>query len=72
MKPIGTQAEQIRNIMDGSYANLVEQKTKKRLNGFVVGLIGGIVLGALTRQNTLVVGLIGGAIGFVVGNKTEE
>jgi hypothetical protein len=72
MKPLGTQAEQIRNIMDGSYANMVEERTKKRINGFVLGMIGGIFLGALTRQNTIVVGLIGGVIGFVVGNKKEE
>ena len=67
----GSQSKQIQAIMGGSYANMVEDKVMGRTKGFVVGLIGGVLLGALTRQNSVVTGVIGGIIGFLVSNKNE-
>lgn len=67
----GSQSKQISAIMGGSYANMVEDKVMNRTKGFAVGMIGGVLLGALTRQNSVVTGVIGGIIGFLVSNKNE-
>ena len=57
--------------MQGSYANYVSEASYARLNGALLGGIGGILLGGVLRQNALMVGLIGAIIGFVVSNKSE-
>jgi hypothetical protein len=67
----GSQSKQINAIMGGSYANMIEDKVMGRTKGFAIGLIGGVILGALTRQNSVVTGIIGGIIGFLVSNKSE-
>lgn len=65
MKPIGTQSQQIRAILDGDYANMVTDYNKKRFTGIIVGAVVGIFLGTILKQNAIVVGLIGGAVGYV-------
>ena len=65
MKPIGTQSQQIRAILDGDYANMVTNYNKKRFTGIIVGAVVGIFLGTILKQNAIVVGLIGGAVGYV-------
>jgi uncharacterized membrane protein len=65
----GTQQQKIRAVMNGSYANMVTEDVNKRLRTSAIGLIGGIVLGAVSGQNAIVTGLIGGVIGYVVGHK---
>ena len=65
MKPIGTQSQQIRSILDGDYANMVTNYNKKRFTGIIVGAVVGIFLGTILKQNAIVVGLIGGAVGYV-------
>ena len=67
----GSQSKQINAIMGGNYANMIEDKVMGRTKGFMIGLIGGVVLGALARQNSVVTGIIGGVIGFLVSNKSE-
>jgi len=67
----GSQSKQINAIMGGSYANMIEDKVMGRTKGFAIGFIGGVILGALTRQNSVVTGVIGGIIGFLVSNKSE-
>ena len=67
----GSQSKQINAIMRGNYANMIEDKVMGRTKGFMIGLIGGVVLGALARQNSVVTGIIGGVIGFLVSNKSE-
>lgn len=70
-KAIGSQAKQIQAVMNGSYANMVEDAVLGRTKGLVVGLIGGVIIGALLKQNSLITGAIGGAIGYFVTNKTQ-
>jgi hypothetical protein len=70
-KAIGSQTKQIQAVMNGSYANMVEDAVLGRTKGLVVGLIGGVILGALLKQNSLITGAIGGAIGYFVTNKTQ-
>ena len=65
MKPIGTQSQQIRAILDGDYANMVTNYNKKRFTGIIVGAVVVIFLGTILKQNAIVVGLIGGAVGYV-------
>lgn len=65
MKPIGSQSQQIRAILDGDYANMVTDYNKKRFTGIIVGAVVGIFLGTIMKQNAIVVGLIGGAVGYV-------
>ena len=67
----GSQNDKIRAVMQGSYANYVSETSYARLQGALLGGIGGILLGGVLRQNALMVGLIGAVIGFVVSNKTE-
>jgi hypothetical protein len=50
-KAIGSQTKQIQAVMNGSYANMVEDAVLGRTKGLVVGLIGGVILGALLKQN---------------------
>lgn len=68
----GSQTKKIKAIMDGKYANMISDGTSKRMNGALIGLVGGIILGSLLRQNSLVTGLIGGVIGYVVGNRNAQ
>ena len=70
-KAIGSQTKQIQAVMNGSYANMVEDAVLGRTKGFVVGLIGGVILGALLKQNSLITGAIGGVIGYFVTNKKQ-
>jgi hypothetical protein len=65
MKPIGSQSQQIRAILDGDYANMVTDYNKKRFTGIIVGAVVGVFLGTILKQNAIVVGLIGGAVGYV-------
>lgn len=65
MKPIGSQSQQIRAILDGDYANMVTDYNKKRFTGIIVGAVVGVFLGTVLKQNAIVVGLIGGAVGYV-------
>jgi hypothetical protein len=68
----GSQTEKIRAVMKGNYANMVSESTSKRINGALVGGVGGLILGSLFRQNAIMTGLIGAVIGYVVGNKTSS
>lgn len=70
-RAIGSQTKQIQAVMNGTYANMVEDSVLGRTKGLVVGLIGGVILGALLKQNSLITGAIGGAIGYFVSNKTQ-
>jgi hypothetical protein len=65
MKPIGSQSQQIRAILDGDYANMVTDQNKKKFTGIIVGAVVGVFLGTILKQNAIVVGLIGGAVGYV-------
>jgi hypothetical protein len=65
MKPIGSQSQQIRAILDGDYANMVTDHNKKKFTGIIVGAVVGVFLGTILKQNAIVVGLIGGAVGYV-------
>ena len=65
MKPIGSQSQQIRAILDVDYANMVTDYNKKRFTGIIVGAVVGVFLGTILKQNAIVVGLIGGAVGYV-------
>lgn len=65
----GSQNDKIRAVMNGNYANMVSESTSKRINGALVGGVGGLILGSLLRQNALMTGLIGAIIGYLVGNK---
>lgn len=68
----GSQTEKIRAVMDGKYASMVGDATSKRLNGALMGLVGGLVLGSLLKQNSIMVGIAGGVIGYVIGNRKSE
>lgn len=68
----GSQTKKIKAIMEGSYASMVGEATSNRLRGFLIGGVGGLVLGSLFRQNSLLTGLIGGIIGYIVGNKKSS
>lgn len=70
-RAIGSQNKQIQAVMNGTYANMVEDSVLSKTKGLVVGLIGGVILGALLKQNSLITGAIGGAIGYFVSNKTQ-
>ena len=59
-------------VMDGKYASMVGDATSKRLNGALMGLVGGLVLGSLLKQNSIMVGIAGGVIGYVIGNRKSE
>jgi hypothetical protein len=37
-----------------------------------MGLVGGLILGTLLRQNAIMVGIAGGVIGYVIGNRKSE
>ena len=52
-----------------NYSSMVGESMSKRFNGAIVGFLGGVILGALLRQNALMIGAVGGVIGYVVGNK---
>jgi hypothetical protein len=65
----GSQSAKIRAVMDGKYASMVGESTSKRLNGALTGLIGGLILGTLLRQNAIMVGIAGGIIGYVISNR---
>ena len=58
--------------MDGKYASMVGDATSKRLNGAFMGLIGGLILGTLLKQNAIMVGIAGGVIGYVISNRKSE
>jgi hypothetical protein len=68
----GSQTEKIRAVMDGKYASMVGESTSKRMNGAVMGLVGGLLLGSLLRQNAIMVGIAGGIIGYVIGNRNSD
>lgn len=68
----GSQTEKIRAVMDGKYASMVGDATSKRLNGALMGFVGGLVLGSLLKQNSIMVGIAGGVIGYVIGNRKSE
>jgi hypothetical protein len=68
----GSQTAKIKAVMDGKYASMVGDATSKRLNGALMGLVGGLILGSLLKQNAIMVGLAGGVIGYVIGNKKFE
>lgn len=68
----GSQTDKIRAVMNGKYASMVSESTNKRLNGALMGLVGGLILGTLLRQNAIMVGLAGGVIGYVIGNKKSS
>jgi hypothetical protein len=65
----GSQSDKIKAVMDGKYASMVSESTTKRLNGALMGLVGGLILGTLLRQNAIMVGIAGGVIGYIIGNK---
>lgn len=65
----GSQSAKIKAVMDGKYASMVGESTSKRLNGALTGLIGGLILGTLLRQNAIMVGVAGGVIGYVISNR---
>lgn len=65
----GSQSAKIKAVMDGKYASMVGESTSKRLNGALTGLIGGLILGTLLRQNAIMVGVAGGIIGYVISNR---
>jgi hypothetical protein len=65
MKPIGSQSQQIRAILDGDYANMVTDRNQKKFTGIIVGAVVGVFLGTILKQNAIVVGFIGGAVGYV-------
>jgi hypothetical protein len=65
----GSQSAKIKAVMDGKYASMVGESTSKRLNGALTGLIGGLILGTLLRQNAIMVGIAGGVIGYVISNR---
>jgi hypothetical protein len=67
----GSQTEKIKAVMNGKYASMIGEDTRKRMNGLLVGMIGGLILGSLLRQNAIITGLIGGAVGYIVGNKNS-
>lgn len=69
MNTRGSQTKQIKAIMSGKYANMITEQTQNRMNGAIIGLVGGLILGSLLRQNALMVGLIGGTIGYLLSNK---
>jgi hypothetical protein len=68
----GSQSAKIKAVMDGKYASMVGESTTKRLNGALMGLVGGLILGTLLRQNAIMVGIAGGVIGYVIGNRKSE
>jgi hypothetical protein len=68
----GSQSAKIKAVMDGKYASMVGESTSKRLNGALMGLVGGLILGTLLRQNAIMVGIAGGVIGYVIGNRKSE
>jgi hypothetical protein len=68
----GSQTEKIKAVMNGKYASMISDDTRKRMNGLLVGMIGGLILGSLLRQNAIITGLIGGAVGYIVGNKNSS
>ena len=68
----GSQTKKIKAVMEGSYASMVTESTTNRLRGFIIGGVGGLILGSLFRQNSMVTGLIGGIVGYVVGNKQSS
>jgi len=68
----GSQTEKIKAVMDGKYASMVGDATSKRLNGALMGLVGGLVLGSLLKQNSIMVGIAGGVIGYVIGNRKSD
>jgi len=70
-KAIGSQTKQIQAVMNGNYANMVEDEVLGKSKGLLVGLVGGVILGALLKQNSLITGVIGGTIGYFVSNKTQ-
>jgi hypothetical protein len=70
-RAVGSQAKHIQAVMNGNYANMIEDDVLGRSKGLIVGLIGGVILGALLKQNSLVTGAIGGAIGYFVTNKSQ-
>ena len=65
----GSQSAKIKAVMDGKYASMVSESTSKRLNGALIGLVGGLILGTLLRQNAIMVGIAGGIIGYVINNR---
>lgn len=65
----GSQSAKIKAVMDGKYASMVSESTSKRLNGALIGVVGGLILGTLLRQNAIMVGIAGGIIGYVINNR---
>jgi hypothetical protein len=70
-RAVGSQTKYIQAVMNGNYANMIEDDVLGRSKGLIVGLIGGVILGALLKQNSLVTGAIGGVIGYFVTNKSQ-
>lgn len=68
----GSQTAKIRAVMDGKYASMVGESTSKRLNGALIGFVGGLILGTLLRQNAIMVGVAGGIIGYVINNRKSN
>jgi len=71
MESRGSQTKKIKAILSGKYANMVTEQTQSRMNGALIGLVGGLILGSLLRQNALMTGLIGGTIGYLIRKKDE-
>lgn len=71
MESRGSQTNKIKAIMSGKYANMITEQTQSRMNGALIGLVGGLILGSLLRQNALMTGVIGGAIGYLITKKDD-
>jgi hypothetical protein len=67
----GSQTKKIKAILSGKYANMVTEQTQSRMNGALIGLVGGLILGSLLRQNALMTGVIGGMIGYLISKKDD-
>jgi uncharacterized membrane protein YgaE (UPF0421/DUF939 family) len=57
--------------MQGKYANMVTENTSSRLNGLVIGLVGGLIIGSLLKQNAIMTGVAGAAIGYIVSTTNK-
>lgn len=65
----GSQNAKIKEVMSGSYANIVGDETNNRMKGTLTGAIAGLIIGGLFKQNALFTALIGAVIGFTTQKK---
>ena len=62
----GSQSKKIKAVMQGNYASMVAETTNKRLRGAAMAGVGGILVGALLKQNAFMTGIAGAILGFVL------